>query len=179
MGTGTRQPIFSIKQQQSAATWVSRTISVERSLLRGGVAYAQGDLDRAVMLEEEAAALFRQIGALRWIGMTEWFLGMFAASQRRFPEAARHYRESFRTLIDATDVVWLFKPLAGLAAVAVENGDVESAARLLGAVDADASQHAVATSTHCTGLSTSRPTPPLVRPWARSGSPPSMTPVDA
>jgi len=60
---------------------------------------------------------------------------MFAATQRRLPEAAHHYRESFRTLIDSTDGVWLFKPLAGLAAVSVENGDAETAARLLGAVD--------------------------------------------
>lgn len=103
--------------------------------LRGGVAYVQGDLDRAVRLEDEAAALFRQLGVLRWIGITEWFLGMFAASQRRFPEAARHYQLSLRTLIDATDVVWLFKPLAGLAAVSVEHGDEETAARLLGAAD--------------------------------------------
>jgi DNA-binding CsgD family transcriptional regulator len=87
------------------------------------------------MLEEEAAALFRQSGALRWIGQTEWLLGMFAASQGRFSEAARYYHKSLHTLIDAADVVWLFKPLAGLAAVAVENGDAESAARLLGAVD--------------------------------------------
>ena len=104
-------------------------------MLRGGVAYAQGDIDRARMIEEEAAALFRQVGALRWIGQTEWLLGLFAASQRRFPEAARYYHKSLRTLIDAADVVWLFKPLAGLAAVAVENGDAEVAARLLGAVD--------------------------------------------
>jgi predicted ATPase/DNA-binding CsgD family transcriptional regulator len=104
-------------------------------VLRGGVAYAQGDIDRARLIEEEAAALFRQIGALRWIGQTEWLLGMFAASQQRFPEAARYYQKSLRTLIDAADVVWLYKPLAGLAAVAVENGDAESAARLLGAVD--------------------------------------------
>jgi predicted ATPase/DNA-binding CsgD family transcriptional regulator len=104
-------------------------------LLRGGVAYAQGDVDRAHMIEEEAAALFRRTGALRWLGQTEWLLGMFAASQRRFLEAARYYHKSLRTLIDAADVVWLFKPLAGLAAVAVETGDAESAARLLGAVD--------------------------------------------
>jgi ATP/maltotriose-dependent transcriptional regulator MalT len=104
-------------------------------MLRGGIAYSQGDLERAVMIEEEAASLFRQVGAPRWIGMTVCILGMIAAAQRRFPEAARHYRESFRTLIDSTDVVWLFKPLVGLAAVSVENGDVETAARLLGAVD--------------------------------------------
>jgi DNA-binding CsgD family transcriptional regulator len=104
-------------------------------VLRGAVAYAQGDLDRARTIEEEAAALFRQTGAQRWIGQTEWLLGMFAASQQHFAEAARSYHKSLRTLIDAADVVWLFKPLAGLAAVSVENGDVEAAARLLGAVD--------------------------------------------
>ena len=110
-------------------------ISVERWRCAGGVAYAQGNLDRAWMFEEEAAAIFRQIGALRWIGLTDWNLGLFATSQRRFPEAARYFHKSLRTLIDAADVVWLFKPLAGLAAVSVEYGDVESAARLLGAVD--------------------------------------------
>jgi DNA-binding CsgD family transcriptional regulator len=104
-------------------------------MLRGGVAYAQGDLERAVMIEEEAAALFHQVVAPRWIGMTVCLLGLFAAAQRHFPEAARHYRESFRTLIDSTDVVWLFKPLVGLAATSVEHGDVETAARLLGAID--------------------------------------------
>jgi predicted ATPase/DNA-binding CsgD family transcriptional regulator len=104
-------------------------------VLQGGVAYSQGDIDRACKIEEEAAALFRKTGALRWLAQTEWLLGMFAASQRRFPEAARYYHKSLRTLIDAADVVWLFKPLAGLAAVSVENGDAESAARLLGAVD--------------------------------------------
>ncbi len=104
-------------------------------MMRGGVAYSQGDLERAVTIEEEAAALFRHVGAPRWIGMTVCLLGTFAAGQQRFLEAARHYRESFRTLIESTDVVWLFKPLAGLAAVSVENGDVERAARLLGAVD--------------------------------------------
>ncbi len=104
-------------------------------VLQGAVAYSQGDIDRARMFEEEAATLFRQTGALRWIGQTEWLLGLFAATQRQFPEATRYYRKSLRTLIDAADVVWLFKPLVGLAAVAVETGDVESAARLLGAVD--------------------------------------------
>jgi non-specific serine/threonine protein kinase len=60
---------------------------------------------------------------------------MFAASQRRFLDAARHYQQSLCTLIDATDVVWLVKPLTGLAAISVEHDDLESAARLLGAVD--------------------------------------------
>jgi non-specific serine/threonine protein kinase len=104
-------------------------------MMRGLVAYSQGDLDRAVTIGEEAAALFRQVGAPRWIGMAVCCLGWVAAAQLRYREAARHYRESFRTLIDATDVVWLFQPVAGLAAVSAATGDAETAARLLGAVD--------------------------------------------
>lgn len=115
---------------------LGQTHGLARALsLRGGVAYVQGDLELAVRLEDEAAALFRQIGVPRWIGITEWFLGMFATSQRRFLHAARHYQQSLCTLVDATDVVWLAKPLTGLAAISVEHGDLESAARLIGAVD--------------------------------------------
>jgi predicted ATPase/DNA-binding CsgD family transcriptional regulator len=123
---------------QAAEIWreLGQLDDLARALmLRGEVAYSLGDLERAVTIEEEAAAHFRRVGAPRWIGMTVCILGNFAVAQRRFPKAARHYRESFRTLIDSTDVLWLFKPLAGLAAVAVEHGDVETAARLLGAVD--------------------------------------------
>jgi predicted ATPase/DNA-binding CsgD family transcriptional regulator len=134
------------KQWDEAANLFDRAAAIYRDLgqtydlgralsLRGGVAYAQGNLERAVQLEQEAAALFQQIGVLRWLGITEWFLGMFAASQRRFPEAARHYCDSLRTLIDVTDVVWLAKPLTGLSAIAAEHDDMASAARLLGAVD--------------------------------------------
>jgi predicted ATPase/DNA-binding CsgD family transcriptional regulator len=125
-------------QDQVVAIWrdLDEPYELARALsLRGGVAYAQGDLERAVTLEEEAATLFRELDALRWTGLTDWYLGMFAATQRHFPEAARHYRDSVRALVDAADVVWLFKPLAGLAAVAAESGDEERASRLLGAVD--------------------------------------------
>ena len=115
---------------------LGQTYDLARSLsLRGGVAFYLGDLERAVQLEHEAAALFQQIGVRRWIGITEWYLGFFALSARRFADAARHYRASLRTLIDATDIVWLSKPLTGLAAIAAERGDMEAAARLLGAVD--------------------------------------------
>lgn len=103
--------------------------------LRAGVAYGQGDLDRAVALENEAGALFRQLSNRRWTGLAEWYLGMFAGEQRRFPDAARHYRESLQILIEASDVVWLFKPLAGLAEVAARCDRPDVAARLLGAVD--------------------------------------------
>ena len=103
--------------------------------LRAGVAYGQGDVDQAIALEEEAGALFRELGHRRWVGLTDWYLGMFASSQRRFAEAARRYRDSLRSLIEAGDSVWLFKPVAGLAAVAAQCDRPDAAARLLGAVD--------------------------------------------
>jgi ATP/maltotriose-dependent transcriptional regulator MalT len=121
---------------RAAALWrdLDQPFNLGRALaLRGGVAYAQGDLELASSLMEEAATLFRQLGALRWIGLTDWYRGMFAASQARFLEAARHFRDSLRALIDGADVVWLFKPVTGLAAVAATSGDAETAARWLGA----------------------------------------------
>jgi non-specific serine/threonine protein kinase len=102
---------------------------------RAGVAFGQGDLVRAIALEDEAKAIFQDLGDLRWVGLADWYLGMFATHQRRFPAAARFFRDSLRTLVDAGDSVWLFKPLAGLAAIAAEIGQAQSAARLLGAVD--------------------------------------------
>ncbi|HEX2280827.1 MAG TPA: LuxR C-terminal-related transcriptional regulator, partial [Thermomicrobiales bacterium] len=107
-----------------------------RSLaLRAGVAFGQGDIDRAVAQQEEARDIFRDLGDRRWIGLTTWYLGMFTAEQRRFADAAHHYRDSLRSLLDAGDFVWLFKPLTGLAHIAAEIGRPDAAARLLGAVD--------------------------------------------
>ena len=107
-----------------------------RSLaLRAGVSFGQGDIERAEAQQEEARDIFRDLGDRRWVGLTTWYLGMFAAAQRRFPDAARNYRDSLRALLEASDFVWLFKPLTGLAEVAAEIGRPETASRLLGAVD--------------------------------------------
>ena len=107
-----------------------------RSLaLRAGVAFGQGDIEQAEAQEEEARNIFRHLGDQRWIGLTTWYLGMFAAAERRFPDAARHYRDSLRALLEASDFVWLFKPLTGLAEVASAIGRPEIAAQLLGTVD--------------------------------------------
>ena len=104
--------------------------------LRSGVAFGQGNLDLAVAFAEEAGALFRQLGNRRQAGLNEWYLGMFAASQRRSADATRHYRESLSALVAAGDSVWLFKPVTGLAAVAARCDRNEVAAQLLGTVDA-------------------------------------------
>jgi predicted ATPase/DNA-binding CsgD family transcriptional regulator len=121
------------------AAWrdLGEPVALGRAMaLRAGVAYGQGEIERAIALQNEAAAEIRAAGDVRWIGLAEWYLGMFAASQRRFSAAARHYRESLRGLIDAADGVWLFKPVCGLAAIAAAIGDARAAARLLGTVDA-------------------------------------------
>jgi predicted ATPase/class 3 adenylate cyclase len=104
--------------------------------LRGGVAYGQGELERAIALEEEAKALFRQLGNRRWTGLADWYLGMFAAAQARWANAVHHYLESLQALIEADDGVWLFKPVVGLAAVAAASEQPHLTARLLGEVDA-------------------------------------------
>ena len=103
--------------------------------LRAGVAYGQGQLEQAVALGQEAAGLFRRLGNRRWTGLADWYLGMFALAQGQFPDAARYFQESLRALIVGGDAAWQFKPLAGLAVVAIEGQRPDLAARLLGAVD--------------------------------------------
>ena len=71
----------------------------------------------------------------RWTGLADWYLGMFALAQGQFPDAARYFQESLRALIVGGDAAWQFKPLAGLAVVAIEGQRPDLAARLLGAVD--------------------------------------------
>jgi predicted ATPase/class 3 adenylate cyclase len=120
------------------ASWRQQdeTFHLGRALaLRAGVAYGQGKLEQAVALGQEAAGIFRRLGNRRWTGLTAWYLGLFALAQGQFPEAARHFTESLRALIVGGDAAWQFKPLAGLAVVAIERQRPELAARLLGAVD--------------------------------------------
>jgi predicted ATPase/DNA-binding CsgD family transcriptional regulator len=123
---------------RALAAWrdLGEPFHVARTLaLRAGVAYGQGDVERAVALAEEAANHFRRLGERRWTALAEWYLGMFAAAREHFPDAAGHHREALRTLVEAGDAVWLFKPLTGLAAVAAEVGRPEAAGRLLGAAN--------------------------------------------
>jgi predicted ATPase/DNA-binding CsgD family transcriptional regulator len=103
----------------------------------GGVAYARGDPARAQALEEEAAALFRDAGDRMWLAATESHLGLLATADGRFPEAARRFRASLRGAAAAGEAALLCHgPLSGLAVLAVAAGRPETAARLLGAVDA-------------------------------------------
>ncbi len=102
----------------------------------GMVAYEQGDPARARALVDEAAALFRAAGDRTWLAAMDAYLGLFAAAEGCLPEAAGRYRACLRGFAAAGDASLLHTPLPGLAALAVEVGLPEAAARLLGAADA-------------------------------------------
>jgi predicted ATPase/DNA-binding CsgD family transcriptional regulator len=101
----------------------------------GGVVFGQGDVVRARSMVDEAAAMLCAAGNRRWTGLADWYLGLFAASERRVAQAAKSYRDSLCVLSEVEDLVCRFKPIVGLAAIAAERGRPETAARLLGAAD--------------------------------------------
>ena len=102
----------------------------------GMVAYGQGDPARARAQVDEAAALFRAAGDRTWLAASDAYLGMFAAAEGDLPEAAERYRACLRGFAAAGETTLLYGPLLRLAALAVEVGLPEAAARLLGAGDA-------------------------------------------
>jgi len=103
--------------------------------LLGGIAYAQGQLDRAIALEEEAIGHYQAAGDLISVAMAHWYLGLFAASRGHVLEAARRYHTCLEVFASTDEAEYLFKPLIGLAALAAQLGQFEAAARLIGAAD--------------------------------------------
>jgi DNA-binding CsgD family transcriptional regulator len=104
--------------------------------LIGMAAYGQRNLTEARARIEEAAAIFRTIDERALLALMDAYMGMIEAAEGRFPEAAGRYRTGLRGLAEAGDTSRLIKPLVGLAATAVEGGLPETAARLLGSIDA-------------------------------------------
>jgi len=102
----------------------------------GEVAFGQGELEQARVTMMEAAEFYRLAGERTWLAATHLYLGLFAVAERRFAEAARHYRACLAGYVETGDA-FLQSPLAGLARVAIEVGRAESAAQLLGVVDAE------------------------------------------
>jgi non-specific serine/threonine protein kinase len=101
-----------------------------------GIAYGQGDLDRAATLADEALALFEAGGDRRGAGLTLGYLGMIAMARGELAAAARRCQTSLTALEEIDDAKWTYKPLVWLAAAAARCALPETAARLLGAVDA-------------------------------------------
>jgi predicted ATPase/DNA-binding CsgD family transcriptional regulator len=107
----------------------------ETLMLLSGIAFGQGDVDRAWAMGHEARALAQDAGDSLFEVATEWYLGLFAMHERRTAEASRHYTACLRIGYGSGEQRWAFKALTGLAAVAVEQRLFETAAKLLGAVD--------------------------------------------
>jgi hypothetical protein len=102
----------------------------------GRATHALGDPVQARIGVEEAADIFRDIGEYTWQATINPYLGLFAGAEGRFAEAARQYHASLRGYTGAGETLYPLGSLVGLAATAVEADRPESAARLLGAVDA-------------------------------------------
>jgi ATP/maltotriose-dependent transcriptional regulator MalT len=100
-----------------------------------GVNFGKGNVKRARALATEAAGIFRRFGEQRYLAATDWYLGLFDAADRRFPRAARKYRDALLGAWETGDQMLACKAMNGLAAMAVEGGKADTAARWLGAVD--------------------------------------------
>lgn len=108
----------------------------------GGIRYwHNGDIAAAEAEEKAAAAIFRELGEDGWVANTDWYLAIFATARGRFDEAARRYRATLRVAVQYTVTLLQWKSVLGLAAVAMECGRADDAARLLGASEAARERH--------------------------------------
>ena len=100
------------------------------------IAYADGDLIRAVGLTDASLTISRKLGDKQSTGWGLTWLGRMATTQGDFGQAARCFTEAlalFRELGHRAGIVFTLEGVAGLAAA---QGDALRAARLYGCVDA-------------------------------------------
>jgi non-specific serine/threonine protein kinase len=102
----------------------------------GGIAAATGDPGLAERLATQALELSRAIGFEGGTALALYDLGRLALTGRDATMASSRLRESLTIMARRTERWYLILPLAGLAQIAGEGGDLERAARLAGAVAA-------------------------------------------
>jgi predicted ATPase/class 3 adenylate cyclase len=102
----------------------------------GYMAFMTDDLANARALLEEALEVAERMGDRMGIAMGHHTVAQVARLDRRFDDAARHYREALRFGQALGDAASMTEPLQGLAAVAIAIGDVERGVALLGANEA-------------------------------------------
>jgi len=95
-----------------------------------------GDRERGEAWIAEGLAIHREFGNNQGLGNKLSDLGLSSHEADDVTTATRHYLESLHRLWEGGDAWYLASPLEGLAAVAVESGQTEQAARLLGAAGA-------------------------------------------
>jgi predicted ATPase/DNA-binding CsgD family transcriptional regulator len=95
-----------------------------------------GDRERGMQWVEEGLALHRSLGNKQGLGNKLSDLGRVRHEAGDAAAAARHYADSLRALWEAGDTWYPASPVEGLAAVALDAGQPQRAARLLGAAAA-------------------------------------------
>jgi non-specific serine/threonine protein kinase len=117
-----------------AQTTGERQMVADVLVIRGEVAFAVGDCAEASRLWEEGLSRYNQLGLIMGGSLVENCLGQLALRTADYENA----RARFRSSLDHQRgwLYWAIRPLAGLAVVAVANGQAELALRLAGAVNA-------------------------------------------
>jgi hypothetical protein len=99
------------------------------------LAQRQGDLAQASVYAEEALAIAHAVGNRWGVISTHRLLGDIARDHRDTDRAMAHYRESLSRFQRHDSERDLANTLSGMGAVAVAAGQLERAARLLGAAE--------------------------------------------
>ncbi len=102
----------------------------------GSVAFGEGDLERAERLYLQALGRYREVGDNYGDALSQLYLGLVAAEQRREGEAAACLRAALRVFHEMGFLQYAAQCLDGVAAVALARGRLHEAARLLGSATA-------------------------------------------
>jgi hypothetical protein len=91
---------------------------------RGLLSLAKGDLADARMVGEESLRIFQKVGDITGVASQENFLGNVALRQREYEAARASYAASLQHQQGWHGVTWIMDSLAGLAAVALGQGQI-------------------------------------------------------
>src|SRR5205823_2847370 len=101
---------------------------------------AAGDLAAARRMGEECVLLFQEVGDLTGVATQENGLGTVALKQGEYDAARAYYTASLQHQQGWQGVPWIVESLAGLAAVALAQGQLARALCLAGATAALSAQ---------------------------------------
>ena len=102
---------------------------------------------RALELNEESYALYVELGDRWFAGIVQWGIGVMATLLGDFEKARSNFRDCLRNAWDIGNRWAAAYPLEAFAALAVSEGQLERAARLLGAAEALRSEFGLAGET--------------------------------
>jgi non-specific serine/threonine protein kinase len=101
----------------------------------GYLYYCQVDRDAGRALIEEGLAMQQELGMTTYIARSVFLLGHIAREEGRYTRARSYYAESIMLFWQQKSSLGLYYMLASVGCLAAAEGQLESAARLLGAAD--------------------------------------------